>query len=332
LKPLCGLDPHFREAVLSHALQDYPDFEILFGSADPGDAALEEAAKLAAEFPPGRIRIIRGAAPAANRKVGVLMELAKAARYPLLLVNDSDIRLPEGYLRRIVAHLEDPGAGLVTCLYGARSDHWPGRWEALGIATDFAPSALVAPMAGVREFGLGAALLFRSSDLEAIGGFPALADYLADDYQLAARIARLGRRVVIARTPVETSISGRTWGEVWRHQIRWARTIRVSRPAGYAGLMLSNTSLWALVAALAGAWWAALPLLALRLFSGMLVGFGILRSRDALLHFYLIPFRDLWGVAVWACGLAGNTVEWRGTLLRLDREGRIVQVSTEGGR
>ncbi len=325
LKPVCGLEPHFRAAILSHAAQDYPEFEIIFGAADASDPAAEEVRRVMAEFPHGRIRLVCGASEAANRKVGVLVELAKAARYPLLLVNDSDVHVPPGYLRRIVSPLEDPEVGLVTCLYRGWSDHWPGRWEALGIATDFAPSVLVAPLVGVREFGMGATLLFRAEDLRALGGFEALSDYIADDYQLGRRIARLGRRVVMSKVVVETGLAGRRWSEVWRHQVRWARTIRVSRPSGYAGLVLSNASLWSLVAALAGAWWAALPLLALRMLVGLLVGAGILHCREVRRLFFLIPLRDLWGVAVWMSGLFGSTVEWRGARLRLTPEGRIAR-------
>jgi len=323
LKPVCGRDPHFREAALTHIAQDYPCFEILFGAEDPADPALEEARVLMAAAPPGRVRVVPGAAPAANRKVGVLAELARHARYPLLLVTDSDVRVPPGYLRRIVPPLDDPGVGLVTCLYGGLSDHWPGRWEAIGLATDFAVSVLAARLLGVRDIGLGASLLVRAEELQATGGFEVLSSYIADDLQLAVRIAALGRDVVLAKVAVETWFSGESWREVWRHQIRWARTIRVSKPRGYLGLLLSNGSFWSLAAAAAGLGWAAAGLLALRMAAGLLVGGGILRSRDVFRHFYLIPLRDLWSVAVWVVGLSGNTVIWRGRRLRLTADGKI---------
>lgn len=325
LKPVRGLDPHFREAIRSHSTQDYPEYELLFGAADPSDPAVEEIRLLIEESPQRQIRLVCGASEAANAKVGVLIGLAEDARYPLLIVNDSDIRVPPDYLRRIVGPIEDPEVGLVTCLYNAVADEWPGRWEALGIATDFIPSVLVAPLTGVREFGLGATLLFRAADLRAMGGFQALADYLADDYQLARCLTKLGRRVVLSKLVVETCLTGRTWGEVWRHQVRWARTIRVSRGGGYLGLPLANGSLWALAALLAGAWWAALPLLVLRIAVGLTVGVGVLNSQEVRRHFYLIPLRDLWGFAVWCRGLAGNTVEWRESRLRLTRDGRIAE-------
>jgi len=327
LKPVKGRDPHFYEAIRTHAAQDYPEFELLFGASDPSDAAVEEIERTAREFPDRSIRFVYSSRRAPNGKAGVLADLAAEARFRLLLVTDSDIRVPPGYLRSIVAELDQPGVGLVTCLYGAVADHWPGRWEAIGIASDFAPGALVAPWTGVREFGLGSTLLFRADDLRRIGGFEAIEDYLADDYQLARRITRLGLRVFLSKVAVETHLSGRRWSEVWRHQVRWARTIRISRPGGYAGLPVTHATLWALLAGILGFWWTAAGLLFLRMLAGVIAGAGVLGNREVRRHFYVIPFRDLWGVAVWCCGLFGNTVEWRGLRLRLSRDGRIRVVS-----
>jgi ceramide glucosyltransferase len=323
LKPIRGLDPHFSEAIQSHAVQDYPEYEILFGVTDLSDPAVPVIRKLIEDFPERRIRLVQASTVAANRKVGTLIDLSREARYSLLLVNDGDVRVSADYLRRIVGPLEDPSIGLVTCLYRAASDHEPGRWEAIGIACVFAPTVLVARLFGVKKFALGATLLFRAEDLHAAGGFEALADYVADDYQIGLRIARLGRRVVLSKLAVETWHTGQTWGEVWRHQVRWARTIRVSRPVGYMGLVLGNASLWSLVALISGVGWAALPLLASRILVGVFVGAGVLGSRDALRRFYLMPFWDLLGLAIWFWGLVGNTVEWRGSCLHLTHDGRI---------
>jgi ceramide glucosyltransferase len=325
LKPVHGLDPEFYAGIRSHALQDYPEFEILFGVSDPSDPAIAEIERLRAEFPARSIRLVVTSPKAANVKVGVLEELAAAARYPILLVNDSDIRVGADYLRRVVAPLEDPGVGLVTCLYRARSASWPGRFEALGIATDFAPSTLVARVIGVRESAFGSTMLFRAEDLARIGKFAALADYIADDYQLGRRIHDLGKRIVLARAVVETSLADRTWGEVWRHQLRWARTIRVSRGGGYAGLPLSNATLWSVALAAAGLWWVAVPLLLLRLAMAFVVGRLFLEDRRVLTGLLLVPLRDLAGMVLWACGLFGSKVDWRGARLRLSRDGKIVR-------
>jgi ceramide glucosyltransferase len=325
LKPVHGRDPQFYEAIRSHALLDYPEYEILFGLNDPDDPAREDIARLAAEFPERKIRVIECPSNMPNAKVASLAEMARAARHPVLVINDSDIVVTPDYLRMVVAPLEDPKAGLVTCLYRASGRSWPARWEALGIATDFAPSVLVARAIGIAEFALGSTMALRAADLERIGGFAAIGDYLADDYQLGKRITELGSRIVLSPAVVETRLADDSWGAVWRHQVRWSRTIRVSRTAGYLGYVITNVSVWALVAVAAGAWPVAAAALAVRLLAGVVTGRFVLGDRDTARLWFLIPFRDLWGFGVWVAGLAGSTVEWRGIRLRLNREGRIVR-------
>lgn len=329
LKPVHGLDPGFYEGLRSHALQDYPEYEILFGVGDPEDPGIAVIERLAAEFPERGIRLLRVASNAPNRKSGVLAGLAREARHPILVVNDSDIRVPRDYLRRVVGPLADPQVGVVTCLYRARAERLAGRLEAVGVATDFAPGVLVAPLVGVSEFGLGATLAFRAADLERIGGFAAIADYLADDYQLSRRIRELGRRVVISKLPVETWLGDRTWREVWRHQVRWARTARVSRGGGYTGLPITHATLWSVALAAAGLWWPAAALLLMRMAAGLAAA-AVLEDGRTLRDFYLIPLRDLASTPLWAAGLFGSQVEWRGLRLRLDRQGRILGAGKRG--
>ena len=323
LKPVHGRDPRFYDAIFSHAAQDYPEFEILFGISDPRDPALEDIARLKREFPGRRIEVAVVETNAPNAKVGVLAELAKRARHPLLLVNDSDIVAPPGYLRAVTAPLADPKVGLVTCLYRGAADSWAARSEALGIATEFAPSVLVARLLGQAEFALGSTMVFRVETLRRVGGFEAIADYLADDYQLGRHISEMGDRIEFAPVVVETDLGGESWAQTWRHQLRWARTIRVSRPAGYFGYVVTHATLWALVALAAGQWWAAALALGLRMVAGLVVGIGVLKDRRVAKDFWLMPLRDLFGFAVWAAGLFGHTVQWRDRELRLHPDGRI---------
>ncbi len=332
LKPVHGLDADFYQTIRSHALLDYPAFEILFGVNDADDPAIGEIERLRAEFPAVAIRLIRSQTAAPNRKVGVLADLAAAARYPILVVNDSDIRVEPDYLARVVAPLADPAVGMVTCLYRARARSLPGRFEALGIATDFAPSALVAPLVGVSGFALGSTMAFRTQDLGRIGGFASVAGYIADDHHLGRLIAELGLRVLISTCVVETTVPDTHWGEMWRHQIRWARTIRLSRGGGYLGLPLANATLWATLLAAGGLWRAALALVALRMAAGLVSAAAVLRDRQSLACAILIPFRDLAGLAIWAAGLFGSTVVWRDQRLKLDRQGRIVSQQLEISR
>ncbi|MDP8988468.1 MAG: glycosyltransferase [Acidobacteriota bacterium] len=315
LKPVRGLDPGFREAIRSHTVLQ-GEYEFLCGVSQPNDPGLP----VLREF--YRVRVVESHTQAANGKVGVLMDLAAEAKHPILVVNDADIRVEPDYLTRVTAPLADRRVGLVTCLYRPVGDTLAARFEGLGVATDFAPSALVARLVGVDEFAMGSTLAFRREDLERIGGFAAVADYLADDYQLGHRIHALGLKCVLSDVVVETHLSG-GWRQVWAHQVRWARTIRVSRFGGYLGLPITTATLWAVVCALCGRWDLAAALLGLRLAMAFAAGWGVLRSRDVLYLWWLAPARDLFGFAVWVAGLFGNSVVWRGRRLELDREGRI---------
>lgn len=315
LKPVRGLDPAFREAIRSHAVLQ-GEYELLCGVRDLNDAAVS----VLREFP--SVRVIECRTNAPNGKVGVLIDLAAAARYSSVVVNDSDIRVPPDYLERVTAPLLDPQVGLVTCLYRPVGGTFATRFEGLGISTDFAPSTLVARLLGVDEFALGSTLAFRRADLDRIGGFAAIAGYLADDYQLGHRIHGLGLKCVLSDVIVETHLEG-GWRQVWAHQVRWARTIRVTRFWGYLGLPVTNATLWAVTAAAGGRWdWAAV-LLAVRMLMAIVAGWFVIGSRDVARLWWLIPARDLFGLAVWLAGLFGNSVTWRGERLRLDRRGRI---------
>jgi ceramide glucosyltransferase len=323
LKPIHGRDPRFYEAIFSHAAQDYPEFEILFGLTDPDDPALEDIRRLRQEFPRRRIEVVIAPTDAPNAKVGVLAELARRARYGLLLVNDSDIVVDPGYFKAVTAPLEDPEVGLVTCLYRAQAESFASSAEALGIATEFAPSVLVARLLGVAEFALGSTMLFRAEALRRIGGFEVIADYIADDYQLGRHINNLGYRIEFAPVIVETDLGGENWLQTWRHQLRWSRTIRVSRPQGYYGYVITHATLWSTVALLAGQWQIAAATMALRTIAGVWIGAVILRDPEVLKNCWMIPFRDFFGFAVWVAGIGGRQVHWRDRVLKLQPDGRI---------
>lgn len=323
LKPLRGLDSNTYEAFVSQVQQEYPTFEILFGVREENDPAAAEVCRLMRDFPDAPVRLIVGAANAPNGKVGVLMELARYARYPIWVVNDSDIKVGPTYLSCVTKELIEPRNGLITCLYRARAHSLAGQWEVLGIATDFMPSALVAPLVGVREFGLGSTLAFRAADLEAAGGFVTLAEYLADDYHLAKRIVKIGKGVLLSTYVVETSINELTWRGVWQHQLRWARTIRASKGSSYAGLPITHAGLWVLIAVACGAWVPATILVAARIASALITGGLVLRSSVAAAFCWVAPVWDLYAFSVWVASYVGREVRWRDRVLAIDSEGRI---------
>jgi len=314
LKPVRGIDAGFRDAIASHASLEA---EVLCGVRSMNDPAVA----ILRDFP--GIRIVECSTVAPNGKAGVLIDLAAAAKNPILIVNDADIRVPADYVERVTAPLADARVGLVTCLYRANGSSFASRFEALGVSTDFAPSTLVARMVGVDEFAMGSTMAFRRADLDRIGGFAAVADYLADDYQLGHRIHALGLKCVLSDVIVDTHLGG-GWRDVWRHQIRWARTIRVSKFLGFLGLPVTFATLWALIAALSGDGLIAAALLAVRMAMAIIAGWFVMRSRDVLRLFWAIPLRDLFATAVWVAALFGSSVVWRGERLKLDREGRIL--------
>ena len=321
LKPVRGRDARFYEAIRSHAAQQYPEFELIFGTADPADAALADIERLRIEFPHVPIRTVHTENDAPNGKVGSLEILAREARHEVLLVNDGDIWVEPDYLTRVAGMLADLQVGLVTCLYRGRGSSMASQAEALGIATEFAPSVLVARLLSAGGFALGSTMAFRAADLRSIGGFAAIREYLADDYQLGARIAALGKNVALSDSVVETNLGAGSWRDVWKHQIRWSRTIRVSRPAGYFGYLVTQATFWAIVAGGCGYWRIALAGLAVRLAAALASMSAIGEKWDV--RVWMIPFRDLFGLAVWAAGMVGREVEWRGIRFRLLSDGRI---------
>lgn len=316
LKPVHGRDAFFERAIRSHTRIDYPEYEVLYGV----NRADDPAADAVRELDGARLYVSGFARP--NAKSGNLMELERHARGEIWVMNDGDILVAPDYLRRVVAGLEDPRVGVVTCLYRAVPEGAPAAWEALGSAMDFAPSTLVAPLVGINEFGLGSTLCFRAAEWKAMGGFEPISDYLADDYQLAKRLTRgQGKRAVMSKVVVDTGIRYESWGAMWRHQVRWARTIRVSR-VEYAGLPVTHAGLWALAAGMCGEWQVASGLVVLRMVMAFTAA-GVLLRTPLVWGFVLAPVWDLFAFAVWAVGLGGETVEWRGRTIRLRPDGRL---------
>jgi ceramide glucosyltransferase len=321
LKPVRGRDAGFYQAILSHAVQKYPEFELLFGVSLADDPALQDIERLQREFPAISIRAISTANDAPNGKVGSLEILAREAKFDVLLVNDGDIVVEPDYLARVASLLEDPNVGLVTGLYRARGESIAARAESLGIVTEFIPSVLVARLLSSSGFALGATMAFRAADLAAIGGFASIREYLADDYQLGARIAALGMRIAMSDSVVVTNLGAGSWSDVWKHQVRWSRTIRVSRLAGYFGYLVTQITFWCLVAAIAGYWKIALAGEAVHLTAALAAMW--VAGDSGLYRVILVPLRDLFGFAVWCGGLAGSTVQWRGLRFHLTRDGKI---------
>ena len=327
LKPLKGTDPEMYASLRSHCLQNYPEYEILFGVTDLNDPAIQVVGKLIDEFPERAIRLVRcDKELGANGKVSSLAQMAAVATHDFFLVNDSDIRVEPDYLRTIITELQEPGTGLVTCLYrGVPAGTLASKLESLGISTDFMAGVLAARQVerGLR-FGLGSTLAFRRRDLKAIGGFEAIADYLADDYELGRRIAERNLKVALSASVVETYLPAYDASGFCSHQLRWARTIRVSRPGGYAGLLFTFTLPWAaltlILAQRAGwAWGLVAVAVAVRATMALVTARLVLCDRGFGRWFWLLPVRDFLAVPIWLGGLAGGKIVWRGEVFDLEK-------------
>jgi ceramide glucosyltransferase len=330
LKPLKGADPEMYEALRSHCLQDYPEYEILFGITEANDTATPLVERLVREFPQTKIRLVLCERRlGANGKVSSLIQLAGVASSDYVLINDSDIRVDRDYLRNVICALEQPNTGLVTCLYrGVPSATLGSRLEALGISTDFIPGVLAANLIeGGLHFGLGSTLALRKRHLEAIGGFEAIADYLADDYELGRRIAERKLKVRFSASVIETHLPAYDFSGFLSHQLRWARTIRASRPRGYVGLLLTFTLPWALACLLLsrGAFfcWALLGAALLARGAMAAVSTRLVLCERGASWLWLLPLRDLVSAAVWLSGWLGNSVIWRGEKFVL-RNGKLM--------
>ncbi len=332
LKPLRGADPEMYEAFRSHCRQDYPEFEIIFGVSDPQDEAILLAQRLQQEFPQRHIElVVAQKSLGSNGKVSTLAQMLPLARFDHLIVNDSDIRVEPDYLRKVMAPFADARVGMVTCLYRGLAERTLGsRLEALGISTDFAAGVLSARMLQGVKFGLGSTLAFPREALYKIGGFEPLVDHLADDYELGARIAALGREVIVSEVIVDHHLPAYNFRDFFDHQLRWARAVRDSRKLDYIGLGFTFGWPWALLALLLshGAMWATTLFVVtalLRLLMAFAVGRGVLQDGQVSRCWWLIPVRDLVALVVWMVSFAGHTVRWRGLEFKL-RDGRLTPI------
>jgi ceramide glucosyltransferase len=334
LKPLKGVDPSIWECFCSHCEQQYPQFQLIFGVSEPADPAIEVVRKLQTKYPSLAIDlIVCEQVLGANTKVSNLAQMLPLARHEMLLVNDSDIRVPPDYLRAVMTPLVNTSVGLVTCLYhGVAGPTLGSRLEALSISTDFIPGVLTARFIerGL-HFGLGSTLAFRRNDLISIGGFESLVDYLADDYELGSRIAATGKKVELSAETVSTFLTSYNLRQFFSHQLRWSRTIRDARRWGYAGLLFTFGLPWALATLLVSheAAWARVLLgmtLAVRVTLACVAAVLVLDDSQLVHDIWLLPLRDLIAPIVWVASFMGNHIHWRGDSFTL-KNGRLTRTS-----
>jgi ceramide glucosyltransferase len=324
LKPLAGLDLDLESNLRTFFEQDYPAFEILFAVRREDDPAADVVARLQREYPKVSSRlVITGEPPYPNAKVFSLDRMLALANNDLVVMSDSDIRVTPDLLRTVVAEFQDGHLGVATCPYRAvpGASFW-SRLEATGMNTDFWGSALVARMLEGMHFAIGPTIAARRGVLQSIGGFDRLKDYLAEDFVMGKFAAEAGHDVILSSYIVEHHIGRATLHQNIEHRLRWARSTRRSRPAGYVGqLFTMPVPLAVVVCVAAPAWWPVLPLaLIVRALAAYAVSARVLRAR---INWLLLPIEDLLGFCFWIAGFFGNTISWRGRRYRLFSDGRL---------
>jgi ceramide glucosyltransferase len=336
LKPLCGAEPGLYENLRSFCLQDYPQYQIVFGIQDEADPALAIVARLIHEFPALPMDVvISGQQHGSNRKISSLINMVTRARHDVLMIADSDAMVGPNYLSSMVAPLTDPGVGLVTCVYrGMSTSNVWSRLGAMYVNEWYMPSVLLAWLFGHREYASGLTLCLRRDTLQAIGGLRRLANHLADDYELGAMVRAAGLRIALSSYVPRTEHSEPTLDQLVDHETRWMHTIRVLRPKSFRFLFLSfglPLALTGLVMSseLSGAGPLATTLFLTALLTRLaLFSIPKLSSRDfSFTDLCLLPVRDLLLCWVWLRALRSSVVSWRGNEFAVDAQGIMRSLS-----
>jgi ceramide glucosyltransferase len=338
LKPLCGTEPELETNLTSFCVQDYSGrVQLIFGVQDPADPAGGVVQRLIERFPERGIEfVVDSTIHGANRKISNLINMLPRARYDIIVLSDSDIRVAPDYLRVVVSELSVPGVGLVTCLY--RGIPVAGLWSKLAAAAinqHFLPSVLVGLKLGLAQPCFGSTLAFRAETLHRLGGFQAFSDQLADDYAIGTAVRGLQLKVAIPRMLLGHTCSERSLGELLGHELRWARTIRSIDPWGYAGLVATNPLPLALIAAaLQGFGLASIGLIALALACRLLASLRMPAMHDRAkrsVSAWLSPLRDLLSFAIFLASFMPLPVSWRGHRYELRSDGTLTTSQGDGG-
>jgi ceramide glucosyltransferase len=331
LKPVHGFEKNLRENLRSACIQDYPEFQVVFSVQEPSDPAIPLLYEIQREFGPERVTVaIEKSWVGSNGKINNMIVGLRRAKYDVLVISDSDVRLRPDYLKTIVAPLADPQVGCACTLYkGACASRWFEKMELLTLNADFMTSVIFAHVSGASKFCLGASAALRRSTLEKIGGLEALADYLVEDYEMGRRIWVSGKKIAVIPYFVDTMVDLKTPSQWWNHQVYWDQNTRAARPVALFATILVRSIPFALLYSAMRLFDATSLIvltaaLAVRLAtSAFILGWGF-RDREGLRSMWLLPFRDIAALASWFLAFVKRTTIWRGNEFILTRDGRLV--------
>jgi ceramide glucosyltransferase len=331
VKPLYGADKEILENLRAACSLDYPDYQVVLSVQRLDDPAIPIMRQVQQEFGEARVTLAIAASEArTNGKIQNLEIAYPHVRHDIIVISDSDIRLRPDYLKAIVAPFADENVGCVSTPYRAIHAHrWYEKLELLTMNADFVPNLIFASTTGLTAFGLGASMGFRRRDLEAIGGFAAFRDHLAEDSHMALRVEALGRRVTVVPYFVDMEVDLRDLADWWRHELYWDQNTRVVRPAGFIATIVVRSIPCALFyAAMRGfdllGVEVFLAATAIRLGVGAYLLAAVLKDREGLASLWLLPLRDLFGLVFWFLAIVKRDFVRRGKRFGLLPDGRIV--------
>ncbi|MGI6347222.1 MAG: glycosyltransferase [Limisphaerales bacterium] len=330
-KPLKGCDARTIECLCSWLEQDYSgDIQFLFGVAESADPVVSPLQKLLAKFPGKETKIIfcpelKGQ----NRKVSSLVQMAPEATGAVWVLSDADILAPPDLLKNLVQPLQDSSVGAVNSLYRIIApDSFSASLEAIAVNADFWSQVVQSLRLGKQDFCLGAAICMDAEVFKKTGGFEPISDLLADDYHIGNRIYKSGKSIALSTLVVDSIIPPTNLANIWKHQLRWARTIRFERPISYALSIISNTTFWALLWLFAGTWefryLICLPVLLIRAIAVNSLRSKIEQRSISWCTVWLAWVKDLFQFALWLGAFTGRHVIWRGVKLRV-RKGGVLE-------
>jgi ceramide glucosyltransferase len=340
LKPLHGAEPDLEAHISSFFEQDYPNYEILFCARNANDAGLKIARRVAARYPWIATKFLTtGENTYVNAKASSMERMASAASNDIFVISDSDVRVTPDYIREVVAPFVNEKVGAVTCLYrGVAKEGFWAKLEAAGMSIEMTSGVVVANMMEGMKFMLGPTMAVRRSCVQEIGGFAFLGPYCADDFVLGSQIAANGHEVVLSDHVIDHVVLNRSFSDSIKHQIRWMKSTRFSRPKGHFGTSLTFALPFGLLACI-GAWGLgkhelALAMLAYsvvaRMIMAAVVGGRVVQERHLLRTTLLYPIRDLLGFFYWLASYSSSKVLWRGQVFRLVEGGLMQSVADSG--
>lgn len=337
LKPVHGMEPRLRENLESFFQIDHPEFELIFCARTADDAALQLVAELQVRYPNTHVKILTsGAPPWPNAKIYSLSKMVEAAQHDIFVISDSDVEVAPSYLREVTWPFADPQVGMTTCLYrGLPTGGLWSRLEALGMSVEMTSGVLIANLLEGMKFALGPTMAIRRDVLKQIGGVAPLGEYCSDDFLFGNLTAAAGHKVVLSEHVIDHIVLNRDWSASWKHQVRWMKSTRCSRPKGHFGTGLTFAMPFGIIGLFGGIGlgqpWLGVGLLlwavANRVIQSVAIGGAVVKDPRAVRDAWLYPLRDLLGFFFWMASYGSRVIDWRGEKYRMEDGGKMVKIS-----